>query len=86
MQSLKLILLKNYVLDVVLLVNLIFDNAPYTEIADLNNDQLINVLDVVLLTNIILGFTDFNEAGDLNLDGLVNVVDVVLLINLILGT
>ena len=42
------------VLDVVLLVNLIFDNAPYTEIADLNNDQLINVLDVVLLVGVIL--------------------------------
>ena len=42
------------VLDVVLLVNLIFDNAPYNENADLNNDQLVNVLDVVLLVGVIL--------------------------------
>ena len=43
------------VLDVVLLVNSIFDDAPYNQYSDMNNDGEVNVVDVVLLVNIILG-------------------------------
>ena len=42
------------VLDVVLLINLILDNA-FESNADINNDLALNVLDVVLIINIILG-------------------------------
>ena len=42
------------VLDVVIIVNLIVNNAEYNEDADLNDDGIINVLDIVLLVNLIL--------------------------------
>jgi len=42
------------ILDVVLLVNWIFDLTPYNQTADLNDDGDINILDVVTLVNLIL--------------------------------
>jgi hypothetical protein len=41
------------VIDVVLLVNLVFENI-YNETGDINNDGILNVLDVVLLVDLIL--------------------------------
>ena len=42
------------ILDVILSVNIILDNA-YNESADVNMDDLVNILDIVQLVNIILG-------------------------------
>ncbi len=42
------------VVDIVQLVNAIFDGSSYNPIADLNEDSIINVIDFVLLVNIIL--------------------------------
>ena len=41
------------VIDVVLLVNLVFENI-YNETGDINNDGILNILDVVLLVDLIL--------------------------------
>jgi len=43
------------VVDVVNLVNWIFDSSPYNAIADMNSDGNVNVVDVVVLVNLILG-------------------------------
>ena len=43
------------VLDVVVLVNLVLDGAPYNEVADINSDGTLNVLDIVSLVGIVLG-------------------------------
>ena len=41
------------VLDIVLIVNHIFDLSPYNPIADINSDGIVNVLDIVGLVNLI---------------------------------
>ena len=41
-------------LDVVVMVNLVLSGG-YDEVADMNDDDTLNVLDVVLLVGIILG-------------------------------
>tara|TARA_Y100001970_G_scaffold122493_2_gene151837 strand:+ start:9236 stop:10276 length:1041 start_codon:yes stop_codon:yes gene_type:complete len=42
------------ILDIVLTVDLILNNANYDSNADLNNDQILNVIDIVELVNIII--------------------------------
>ena len=42
------------ILDIVVLVNIILDNAPENPAGDLNDDGQYNILDVVILVNIIL--------------------------------
>ena len=53
-------------------------------LADINNDQIVNILDVIVLVNIVLGNSAIVSSSDLNIDGVVNVLDVVFLVNLIL--
>ena len=45
--------LSNNIQDIILTINLALNNE-YNELADLNNDGIINVLDIVQLVNIIL--------------------------------
>ena len=42
------------ILDIVLLVNMIMNDDPYSQIADVNLDGILNILDIVLLVNIVL--------------------------------
>ena len=42
------------ILDIVLLVNMIMNGDPYSQIADVNLDGILNILDIVLLVNIVL--------------------------------
>ena len=41
------------VVDIILVINLIFENQ-YEALSDLNNDGLLNIIDIVQLVNIIL--------------------------------
>lgn len=42
------------ILDIVAMVNMIFDPLEYNSLADMNGDGFINIVDIVLLVNIIL--------------------------------
>ena len=42
------------ILDIVLLVNMIMNDDPYSQVADVNLDGILNILDIVLLVNIVL--------------------------------
>ena len=42
------------VLDVIVLINIIFDNINYLDNADMNNDANINIFDIIILIELIL--------------------------------
>ena len=76
------------VLDVVIVVGFILENATHDECADYNDDGTVNVLDVVAMVNIIVGnrISDATEAGlikignslSLNADGYIGGVQMTL--------
>ena len=59
-------------------------NYYFSQLGDLNSDDIINILDIVLMVNIILGGNEFIDVADINNDGLINIIDVVQLVNIII--
>ena len=43
-----------YILDVILMTNIILELLDFNNQADINEDQIIDILDIILLINIIL--------------------------------
>jgi len=59
-------------------------NYYYSQMGDLNSDNIINILDIVLMVNIILAGNEFIDAADINNDGLINIIDILQLVNIII--
>ena len=55
----------------------------YWELADLNQDNIIDVLDIIIAVDAILD-GEYDVSIDLSEDNIINIVDIILLINIIL--
>ena len=55
------------------------------DLADYNNDNLLDILDLVVLVEIIMVDNQDNQNSDINLDGLVDILDVIKLVMKILN-
>ena len=71
-------------------MNIILELEEYTDLADLNNDGLVNILDIVMTMNIILNIIEPTEyqlmAGDLNTDGVIDILDIINIVDIILDS
>ena len=78
------------IVDIVVIVNMIFNDNQEHEIylLDVNQDVILDVIDIVILINVVLDLVEADSCqviyGDLNSDGISNILDVILLVNIIL--
>ena len=57
----------------------------YNEVADINNDNSLDIFDIIMLVNIILGSASPPPNADINADDIINILDIIFLVNIILA-